>query len=120
MKLPDADHLSFGGGARECKKRTAPGETLADSSSDRGSIPLVSTKRCKSEHLVFHKTLFRVCYGYRGGKLNRLSPLALSSYVDRIGLSTKEPKVTFWLFLFLSWNKKKKRRRAHSPPAFTN
>lgn len=30
----------------------------------------LSTKRCKSEHLVFCKTLFRVCYEYRGGRLN--------------------------------------------------
>ena len=29
-----------------------------------------TTKRCKSEHLVFCKTLFRVCYEYRGGRLN--------------------------------------------------
>lgn len=28
-----------------------------------------STKQCKSEHLVFHKTLFRVCGKYRGGRL---------------------------------------------------
>ena len=35
-----------------------------------GSNPIRSTKRCKSEHLVFCKTLFRVCYEYRGGRLN--------------------------------------------------
>ena len=34
-----------------------------------GSIPFGSTKQCKSEHLVFHKTLFWVCGKYRGGRL---------------------------------------------------
>ena len=34
-----------------------------------GSNPIRSTKQCKSEHLVFHKTLFWVCGKYRGGRL---------------------------------------------------
>ena len=57
------------------------GSSSFTSSINKGSLPKedemvqmakilnCSTKQCKSEHLVFHKTLFWVCGKYRGGRL---------------------------------------------------
>ena len=46
-------------GERECKQQTAPGEVLSKLLSDRGSIPLGSTKQVLDEHLFLQRRFRR-------------------------------------------------------------
>ena len=65
---PDGFRITTAYNLTSCKNKTY--RVSPSSGKEFGFEGPESTKRCKSEHLVFCKTLFRVCYEYRGGRLN--------------------------------------------------